>query len=151
MKSFMNYKYNNNKYSIFIHPLQSIFSIKYILSKIHPELNNFKICQNGFIWRDDKSFKEEYKKNIDIELEGNLCGGNFFTRTFFSARPLNLNNSIYNNFDQAYFFIKFLLAFVYAISFFMFENLVKKRSDSVILNNVDNDKIKLIIILNSKK
>jgi hypothetical protein len=143
MKLFMNYKYNNKIYSIFIHPLQSIFSIKYILSKFHPELsvsNDFKICQNGFIWRDNKTFLNEYKKNVDIELEGNICGGNFFTRTFLSAKPLNLNNSIYNNFDVAYSFIKIFLAFVYAISFFMFENLVKNRSDNIVLNNLDNNK-----------
>jgi hypothetical protein len=150
----MNYKFNNKKYSIFIHPLQSTFSIKYILSKIHPELyelNNFKLCQNGFIWRDDKTFKDEYKKNIDIELEGNICGGNFFSRTFLSARPLNLNNSVYNNFDKAYSFIKFLLAFIYAISFFMFEYLVKQRSDSNLLNNIDKNKNEIQNNINNLK
>lgn len=147
----MKYNYNNNKYSIFIHPFQSILSIKYILSKKHPELNDFKICQNGFIWRDDKTYIEQYKKNIYIEIEGNINGGNFFTRTFLSEKPLNLNNSIYNNFDQAYSFIKIFLALIYAISFFMFENLVKKRSDNIILNNPDNNLYKINYNINNLK
>jgi hypothetical protein len=67
-----------------------------------------------------------------------MISGNFFSNLFLSLEPTNLTNKLYENFSSIFFWIQILVAFVYAVAFFMMESLVKQRSDSKILSNLDN-------------